>query len=500
MRHIHQPVIRNEREESIKRIISNRHCECPFQTRGNPSGTHTSSESGRSLIEILGVLAVMGVLTIGAIAGFNYAMNKQRANETVNYVNQLAIEGSRQRLAGSNHLSLLDYPDKTPSGYGMELRLLKDINAYFEVYVKDVPKAVCSQIQAMAEQLRGLDTLWINEDGKDCNKELNTMSFIFTDSLSRGTSGTRCTSDEGCTGCQTCQRGFCTDTDSACPGDTPNCVSGQCQKCKAGEFADKSGKCWSCDYANAVSNTDPSECDRCIGKRIHDSFSTYCYHCSQKSILHGVQQESCLACGNRYVNNAAGDGTKSCYYCDETVITAENGDQFCHGNCPKGEIWVGSKCEPCDGETNYGWTYKPDCINNCLGERFYQNVSHNCRRCDDTFPAYWNADSESCLACPNRYMDRNGTCHYCGPGVVIDANGNRTCPREECPAGEIWSSIGCQPCDTKETLWDTVRAECLACGNRYYDGSCNFCTGTVSADGKSCMTETGIMSLQLTTI
>ena len=450
------------------------------------------NESGRSLTEMLGVLAVMGVLTIGAIAGFNYAMNKQRANATVNYVNQLAIEGSRQMLAGSNHLSLLDYPDKTPSGYGVELGLLSDTNAYFEVYVQDVPEAVCSQIQAMSEGWRGLDTLWINKDGKDCNKETNTMSFIFTDSLSRGTSGTRCTSDEGCTGCQTCQRGFCTDTDSVCPGDTPNCVSGSCETCLAGEFQDNKGKCHKCNESKTVWVADKAECDKCHGTRVCNG--TTSYPCDTKATLYwGVQQEACQACGNRYVTNAADNGTGSCDYCDGTVITAENGEQFCHGNCPEGEIWVRSKCEPCDGKATYEWTYKPDCVNNCLGERFYQKRSHRCLRCDNTAPAYWDADPESCLACPDRYMDAGGTCHYCGPGVVIDANGNRTCPREECPAGEIWSSIGCQPCDTKKTLWDTVRAECLACGNRYNvlygDGSCNFCAGTVSADGNTCITE-----------
>ena len=55
------------------------------------SSLYTRSESGRSLTEMLGVLAVMGVLTIGAIAGFNYAMNKQRANATVNYYIPLEV-------------------------------------------------------------------------------------------------------------------------------------------------------------------------------------------------------------------------------------------------------------------------------------------------------------------------------------------------------------------------------------------------------------------------
>ena len=80
------------------------------------------SESGRSLTEMLGTLAIMGILTIGGIVGFNYAMNKQRANATVNYVNQLAVLGTGQMLAGGTP-KLLDYPNHTPSGIPSRLSL-----------------------------------------------------------------------------------------------------------------------------------------------------------------------------------------------------------------------------------------------------------------------------------------------------------------------------------------------------------------------------------------
>ena len=49
-------------------------------------------ESGRSMIEMLGVLAIIGVLSIGGIAGYTMAMNKFRANEIVNAVVQAAVE------------------------------------------------------------------------------------------------------------------------------------------------------------------------------------------------------------------------------------------------------------------------------------------------------------------------------------------------------------------------------------------------------------------------
>ena len=48
------------------------------------------NESGRSMVEMLGVLAVMGLLTIIAIAGFKIAMNKAKANNLVADMNRLA--------------------------------------------------------------------------------------------------------------------------------------------------------------------------------------------------------------------------------------------------------------------------------------------------------------------------------------------------------------------------------------------------------------------------
>ena len=42
------------------------------------------NESGRSMVEMLGVLAIIGVLSVGGIAGYRMAMNKYKANELIN--------------------------------------------------------------------------------------------------------------------------------------------------------------------------------------------------------------------------------------------------------------------------------------------------------------------------------------------------------------------------------------------------------------------------------
>ena len=53
--------------------------------------TKLNQESGRSMVEMLGVLAIIGVLSIGGIAGYTMAMNRYRANEVLNIASQLAV-------------------------------------------------------------------------------------------------------------------------------------------------------------------------------------------------------------------------------------------------------------------------------------------------------------------------------------------------------------------------------------------------------------------------
>jgi len=48
------------------------------------------NEQGRSMIEMLGVLAIVGVLSVGGIAGYSKAMNKFKANKFIDQVNTIS--------------------------------------------------------------------------------------------------------------------------------------------------------------------------------------------------------------------------------------------------------------------------------------------------------------------------------------------------------------------------------------------------------------------------
>ncbi len=52
-------------------------------------GMTAIEQSGRSMIEMLGVLAIIGVLSVGGIAGYSKAMERYRVNETINQISHI---------------------------------------------------------------------------------------------------------------------------------------------------------------------------------------------------------------------------------------------------------------------------------------------------------------------------------------------------------------------------------------------------------------------------
>ena len=53
------------------------------------AGAHYTQAQGRSMVEMLGVLAIVGVLSVGAIAGYSKAMTKYKLNKAIEAANQL---------------------------------------------------------------------------------------------------------------------------------------------------------------------------------------------------------------------------------------------------------------------------------------------------------------------------------------------------------------------------------------------------------------------------
>lgn len=52
---------------------------------------YKQEQSGRSMVEMLGVLAIIGVLSIGGISGYSKAMSKYRINKTLDQISMLVM-------------------------------------------------------------------------------------------------------------------------------------------------------------------------------------------------------------------------------------------------------------------------------------------------------------------------------------------------------------------------------------------------------------------------
>ena len=57
-------------------------------------------QKGRSMIEMLGVLAIIGVLSIGGLAGYTMAMNRWRANTITDYVTRCVVVSQTKGVTG----------------------------------------------------------------------------------------------------------------------------------------------------------------------------------------------------------------------------------------------------------------------------------------------------------------------------------------------------------------------------------------------------------------
>ena len=64
----------------------------------------TENQSGRSMIEMLGVLAIIGVLSVGGLAGYNMAMRRVRLNRFIEELQLTAADQAEKYALSSNYV------------------------------------------------------------------------------------------------------------------------------------------------------------------------------------------------------------------------------------------------------------------------------------------------------------------------------------------------------------------------------------------------------------
>ena len=157
---------------------------------------------GRSMIEMLGVLAIIGVLSVGGIAGYSKAMMKFKINKTAEQISQIVTNIRTLYLQQKDYNGLGDYsaiqmgaiPDDLTisSGnikniFGGNIRIytsassaawldsVGDTDDAFIISVHNLPKEACVALATMdwGTSSTGLIAVSVNDDG------LSSPSLIY---------------------------------------------------------------------------------------------------------------------------------------------------------------------------------------------------------------------------------------------------------------------------------------------------------------------------------
>ncbi len=139
--------------------------------------TTKNVENGRSMVEMLGTLAIIGVLSVGAIAGYSYAMDKYRANTIINDLTLRSVDVIAQ-LNTKNTIDLSDWPMITAGKYPIRLE-----DNSTGIQVSGLSNRVC---QMVFDGLIRQATIKIQAmeydsptDTNVCATDNNTMVFYF---------------------------------------------------------------------------------------------------------------------------------------------------------------------------------------------------------------------------------------------------------------------------------------------------------------------------------
>ena len=170
-------------------------------------------ESGRSMVEMLGVLAVMGVLSVGGVAMYTSAMNKYRANEILNEASKRAVMVAGQLLTNpsATTMSLAQFGSNTVTG-----ATFKDdaaiSNGKITLTVSGVETAVCNQMIAATGTNSAMQV------APGCG----TITFNTDMSKGEGSDTTTATCNSACNSTQECVDGNCIT--KADPNDSSSCA------------------------------------------------------------------------------------------------------------------------------------------------------------------------------------------------------------------------------------------------------------------------------------
>ncbi|MGN0919383.1 MAG: type II secretion system protein [Alphaproteobacteria bacterium] len=415
------------------------------------SGMTECGETGRSMVEMLGVLAIMGVLSVGGVAMYTTAMNKHRANELLNEASKRAAVLAMQITAGKvgNDLSIGEFTN--PSGYifGVDGGYAAGGKTFKLTLSKDPSGAIDDTICAQMKAALGDNSAMAIDD--------TCATLTFNADMSRGVdaggASPSVTCDPPCTGGKECVNGSC-----ECPSATPIWNGTECQvktTCSDDEYywpeLNVCTEMLYCENADADMDETNKKCSCPSGKYAYLEAGWPACCPDGNSIVLGRCAPAPSCDGEWYCDGELEKNGENCIdqvkCCSGTVLTKAGGSmggfQTC---CPDGLNDAGDDCSKCPSSEKYNGK----CINEI---------------CDDSaYPYYW-PQLEACTEeydCQGTGHVKNGHICTCASGYTPFLSNDRF--PDCCPSNHPIVYSRCAPAPSCDGEW--------SCPGGLYQGTC----------------------------
>jgi Tfp pilus assembly protein PilE len=219
------------------------------------------SQRGRSMVEMLGVLSIIGVLSVGGISAYSTAMKKHQANELMAATMQEAVLISAQLATGKTNPSLSSFNN---SLFTSASTVTGTDN--FNITLNTIDADVCEKMKSMLGVSSMVHTISDNCGEMTFHKNL-TPKAVTQSGGNSGNSG-----EGGTTEPLQCQNGGSWNNNKC------ECINGYtgtlCETCEG--LIDIDNICRSCNGLSLGEGYEAKSCGNCTNL-IYDEEFEYCY-------------------------------------------------------------------------------------------------------------------------------------------------------------------------------------------------------------------------------
>ena len=311
-------------------------------TRQSKKQVQNQAQDGRSMIEMLGVLAIIAVLSIGGIVGYKLAMNHYQASQIAHEMNMMRTDAQIKIAQGTEKLILgepydpisestlghIQFNDDYPVDFACALAddetvELSNIschvaNAYY-IELQNIPEGVCKPLAELVNGMNNIIAFNVNkneypETGKCETGNGNVLNAVFSaeavSELKVCTEDTdcesenapycdpsrhvcvRCYEDSQCAHNQYCEDNTCVTCESGvwngencveCTADDDCADTPDTPKCNTGTNTCveclNNQNCIEKDTNNPVCNSNTNTCEPCPPKSIFYEGECHEYEC-----------------------------------------------------------------------------------------------------------------------------------------------------------------------------------------------------------------------------